>query len=107
MTLFVVDSGGNTIRQITLDGTVTTLCGSPVERGSTDGKGSASFCFGFGAITSAPDGTLFVADSYTIRRIRLDGTVTTLWLSNTQRIRRRKGFCCYILQSSRYCLCFR
>jgi hypothetical protein len=40
--IIVVDTGNHTIRQITEDGTVSTLCGSPGEKGSTDGKGSAA-----------------------------------------------------------------
>lgn len=79
MELFFTDTN-NTIRKITSDGTVTTLCGSPGKIGSTDGNGSnARFNHPLG-ITSSPDGTLFVADSsnHTIRKITSHGTVTTL-----------------------------
>src|SRR5689334_15120664 len=58
--LFVSDCYNFTIRRITADGTVTTLCGSPGESGSTDGKGSTARFFNPQEITSSPDGTLFV-----------------------------------------------
>src|SRR5690242_7689875 len=77
-TLFVADTKNHTIRQITLDGTVTTLCGSAQQQGSTNGKGSAArFCFPHG-IACSSEGTLFVSESnnHTIRQISLDGTVT-------------------------------
>jgi sugar lactone lactonase YvrE len=78
--IVVVDFYNHTIRQITEDGTVSTLCGSPGEKGSTDGKGSAArFSNPFG-IAVSPNGTLFVADrdNHTIRKVTEDGTVSTL-----------------------------
>src|SRR5690349_7599969 len=75
-----VAGSGHTIRQITLDGTVTEFCGSPQKRGSNDGKGSAARFFSPSGIACTPDGTCFVTEdwSHTIRQITADGTVTTL-----------------------------
>src|SRR5689334_2483927 len=83
MALFVTDAGNNTIRQITFDGTVTTLYGSP-EKKVRDGMSDFDTV---GGITSSPDGTLFVTDYglKTIRKITVDGTVTTLCGSPMQR----------------------
>src|SRR5687767_391925 len=70
-TLFITDSDNHTIRQISADGTVSTLCGCPVQSGSTDGKGSAArFKYPTG-IAVSPNGTLFVTDksNHTIRQI--------------------------------------
>ena len=63
-----------------MDGTVTTLCGSHGEKGTTAGKGSDARFYHPSGITSSLDGTLFVTDTYnhTIRKITSDGTVTTL-----------------------------
>ncbi|MBL7999687.1 MAG: SMP-30/gluconolactonase/LRE family protein [Candidatus Kapabacteria bacterium] len=77
-TLYVLDTYNNCIRKITADGMVTTLAGS--KEGFADGQGeSAQFSFPRG-ITVDEAGTVYVADSRNnrIRRIRADGTVTTL-----------------------------
>ena len=76
--LFVIDVTNCSVRRVTLTGAVTTLAGNVC--GYQDGTGrSASFRFPRG-ITIAADGVLFVADTgnHNIRRIDLDGTVTTL-----------------------------
>lgn len=94
-TLFVADSGNHCIRKISPAGAVTTLAGSPgsaddIEQdyGSTytvvpaqlDGKGTAARFNGPGGIAYAPTGFLYVSDTgnQIIRRVNLDGTVTTL-----------------------------
>jgi sugar lactone lactonase YvrE len=79
-TLYVTDTLNHTIRRITAAGAVTTLAGTAGSSGSTDGSGTAArFNLPFG-ITFGSDGALYVADSanFTIRRVALDGTVTTL-----------------------------
>ena len=78
--VFVADYNNHTIRKITSDGVVTTLAGSPGERGSTNGVGSdARFSNPF-FLTVGKDGNLFVADTWnhTIRKITPEGLVTTL-----------------------------
>src|SRR5690242_6527573 len=85
MALFVADSGNSTIRRITLDGTVSTLCGSPGKQGSADGKGSAASFTNLRGIAYSPNGTLFVTESNhrVIRQVTFDGTVTTVCGSPT------------------------
>ncbi len=79
--LYVADTNNNTIRRVTIaDGRVTTLAGTPGERGAADGIGAAArFNNPEGIVT---DGTsLFVADSFnhTIRKVDMvTGAVTTL-----------------------------
>jgi sugar lactone lactonase YvrE len=78
--VYVADTGNATIRKIAPDGTVTTVAGSPANRGNTDGVGSAaSFSSPYGIALDA-GGNLFVADAMnaTVRKIAPDGTVTTL-----------------------------
>jgi len=77
--LVVADTGNHTLRRVAMDGTVTTLAGSPGVPGSADGVGAqARFDAPFGI---AVDGTgmVYVADTenHTIRRVATDGTVTT------------------------------
>src|SRR5262249_43557632 len=78
-TLFVTESN-HTIRQVTPDGTVSILCGSPGERGFIDGKTSAArFCYPTG-IAVSPNGTLYVTEifNHTIRQVTPDVTVSAL-----------------------------
>ena len=78
--LYVADSANNTIRKITPTGIVTTLTGTAPSAGHADGvRAAASFDSPFGVATDS-SGTVYVADTYnhTIRKITLDGMVTTL-----------------------------
>ncbi len=92
--LYVADSGNHCIRVIAANGGVTTLAG---DLGSADdinlnygeaytsvpaqldGKGSAARFNGPSGIAYAPAGFLYVSDTgnQTIRKVKLDGTVTT------------------------------
>jgi streptogramin lyase len=79
--LYVADSGNNTIRKITPDGTVTTLAGDsdPFSRGGVDGTGSAARFDSPDGLTVDSAGNVYVADSSsTIRKITPAGVVTTL-----------------------------
>ena len=74
----VADRGNHTIRRFTRDGVVTTLAGTPFERGASDGK-PGKFR-GPEGVTLAPDCSIWVADTFNhaIRRITPDGTVSTI-----------------------------
>jgi hypothetical protein len=67
------------IRKIRIsDSTVTTLAGSPGGGGSIDGQGSqASFSFPT-AIALGPDGNLYIADNFHVRKVTKEGLVTTI-----------------------------
>lgn len=78
-TIMIADTGNSTIRQIASAGAVSTLAGSPTQRGNTDGPGStATFSSPMGIARDAA-GNLYVADSlnHTIRKISADGGVST------------------------------
>jgi sugar lactone lactonase YvrE len=78
--LYVADSGNDTIRKVTSDGSVTTLAGSAGQLGSADGTGSAArFNFPNGVAVDST-GNVYVADSGNnlIRKVTSDGVVTTL-----------------------------
>lgn len=78
--LYVADTGNNTIRKITLEGTVTTLAGSAKSNTeSTDGIGAAARFEEPSGIAVDPFGNIYVADcGCAIRKITPRGTVTTL-----------------------------
>lgn len=79
-TLFVSDSGSNTVRRIGRDGMVSTLAGKLEVEGFADGPGSkARFNHPVGLGVNA-QGTVYVADAYnsTVRRISAQGVVSTL-----------------------------
>ena len=78
--LFVSDGSNHAIRKIAPDGTVTTLAGTMGTSGSADGVGAAARFGAPGALALDSDGSLLVVDrqGYTIRRVAMDGTVTTV-----------------------------
>ena len=80
-TVYVADTGNNTIRRITTTGVVTTLAGLAGSPGTTDRTGSAArFDMPWGIAVDA-SGSIFVSDflSHTIRTITQAGVVTTFW----------------------------
>ncbi len=79
-TLYVTDTGNSAIRRIAVDGTVTTFAGVMGSAGSNDGTATVARFYQPAGIVMDAAGILYVADSTgtTIRRIALDGSVTTL-----------------------------
>jgi sugar lactone lactonase YvrE len=78
--VYVADSDNNTIRKITPLGVVTTLAGTALTTGSTDGTGgNALFNLPQGEATDTA-GNVYIADtaSSTIRKMTPSGTVTTI-----------------------------
>ncbi len=83
--VYVTETVNMTIRKITPSGVVTTLAGKPGISGSSDGNGTAAR-FGVGrdlgpsGICVDQTGNVYVSDTYnfTIRKISVDGLVTTL-----------------------------
>ena len=62
--LYVADGANATIRQVTPDGLVTTLAGSPGKQGRADGAGyAARFTAPTGVCFDSSDGNLYVADT--------------------------------------------
>jgi len=79
-TIYVADSGGDTIRKITPAGDVTTVAGDGRVPGRIDGTGAgARFDVPYGVAVDAT-GTIYVADTYNtaLRKISASGAVTTL-----------------------------
>lgn len=79
-TLYVADTGNETVRKITPAGMVTTLAGLPGVSGLSDGAGSLARFKGPIGVAVDAAGTLYVADTDndTIRKITAAGVVTTL-----------------------------
>ncbi len=79
-TVYVADSANDTIRQITPNGTVSTIAGAPGMSGSADGVGSAARFSLPGRLAVDNSGNVLVADTYnqTIRKVTPAGVVTTV-----------------------------
>ena len=60
----------------TPDGKVTTLAGSAY--GHADGKGTAAKFSSVGGVAFGPDGSFYLADGASVRKVAMDGTVITL-----------------------------
>ncbi len=80
--VIVTDTGNNTVRKITPQGTVTTLAGLPNDKsfGSVDGVGAAARFNNPYGIAVDVTGVCYVADStnHVIRKVSASGAVTTL-----------------------------
>jgi hypothetical protein len=78
--LLVADTGNHTIRQITPDGTVTTLAGTAGVSGTADGTGASARFYLPSSIAVDALGNIFVADTFnhTIRLLTSGGVVTTV-----------------------------
>jgi sugar lactone lactonase YvrE len=78
--VYVADEGGDTIREITSGGVVTTLAGLGEQSGSNDGVGSAARFYNPDGVAVDAAGNVYVSDSgnQTIRMITPGGLVTTI-----------------------------
>ncbi len=78
--VYVVDSGGETVRKITPGGVVTTLAGTGGLSGTNDGVGNAARFANPQVVAVDGAGNAYVSDSgnNTIRKITPDGVVTTI-----------------------------
>ena len=79
-TIYVADTGNDTVREITSQGAVTTLAGTAGQTGSTDGTGGAALFNAPGGVAVDGAGNIYVADTGndTVREITPQGAVTTL-----------------------------
>ena len=80
-TVYVADTGNNTIRKITPAGVVTTLAGTAGVTGSSDGTGAAAQFDAPHWLAVDGSGNVYVSDgisSWSIREISSTGVVTTL-----------------------------
>ena len=78
--LFVVDSGQEVLRKVTLDGAVTTVAATPAVRKTVNGEAGAARFGSFSSLAADADGNLYTADPVThvVRKTTPAGTVTTL-----------------------------
>ena len=78
--LYVADTDNQTIRKISPAGVVSTLAGTPWHSGADDGTGSAARFNNPWGVAVDGNGNVYVADesNCTIRKITLDGIVSTL-----------------------------
>jgi hypothetical protein len=78
--VYVADTDNETIRRVTLTGSVTTLAGKVGISGSTDGSGSAASFNGPSGVVADAAGNLYVADTLndTIRKVTSAGMVSTI-----------------------------
>jgi sugar lactone lactonase YvrE len=78
--IYVSDSGNQTIRLIATGGMVTTLAGSPGNRGTNDGNGALALFATPSGIAVDGVGNIYIADTgnHSIRKIAQNGEVVTL-----------------------------
>jgi sugar lactone lactonase YvrE len=79
-TVFVSDAWNKSIRQVTTNGAVRTLAGSPDQGGGADGQGSAARFGAPAGLAVDTNGVVYVCDlvSHTVRKVTPQGVVSTL-----------------------------
>ena len=79
-TVYIADTGNNTIRKITSGGVVTTLAGTAGQTGSTDGTGGAARFNAPAGIAVDGSGNVYVGDTGNgaVRKVTPAGVVTTV-----------------------------
>ena len=79
-TIYVADSGNQTIRCISPDGQVSTFAGKPGKRGIVDGQGTAARLDRPTSMAIDSSGTLYVVngEDSRIRKISPEGVVSTM-----------------------------
>jgi sugar lactone lactonase YvrE len=79
--LYIADTGNSRIREVTLDGSITTVAGNGTQGYSGDGASatSAELYYPFGVAVDAA-GNLYIADNWNgvVRMVAADGTITTV-----------------------------
>ncbi len=76
--LYVADKSNHVVRKVTPDGVVTTIIGQCGAPGGVDGIGTAARLDSPTGLALDADGNLFIAEESRIRRMKPDGTVTSL-----------------------------
>ncbi|NJD69712.1 MAG: PKD domain-containing protein [candidate division NC10 bacterium] len=78
--LYIADSGNRRIRRVGPDGIITTMAGTGALLGSSGDSGPATQATfsAVGGVVVAPDGSVYIGDSYRIRRVGPDGIITTV-----------------------------
>ena len=76
--VYVADLGSETIRKVTPDGVVSTVAGEAWMQDEKDGVGSGAHFAAPYSVCMGNDGALYVGEDSTLRRVALDGTVTTV-----------------------------
>jgi len=77
--LYIADSGNHGVRKVSPDGVITTVAGTGVLGDSGDeGPAVNAGLLYLQDVAMAPDGNLYIATLYRIRRVAPDGTITTV-----------------------------
>jgi sugar lactone lactonase YvrE len=79
--ILVADTSNHRIRRVELDGTITTVAGTGIGGFSGDGGPATIARLRFpSGVAALPDGRILIADTenHRIRRVELDGTITTI-----------------------------
>jgi sugar lactone lactonase YvrE len=76
--LYLAVKERGTVERLNANGTLTVIAGKPGERKLVDGPESKARLKAPNAIAIGEDGTIYVADTLTIRKIGLDGSIITL-----------------------------
>lgn len=78
--LLIVEKGRNRVRKIGTDGIITTFAGGKQQASGPNGDGGPaadSRINSLGSVAIGPDGSVYIAEAFAIRRVSPDGIITT------------------------------